>query len=88
MLSCGAALNDCEVALAALGWQSKVDRVPNPAEPGHLASIELQRRTPAEVDVALAAAIPRRRTDRRYFSSWPVPPGDVALMSFPVGPGR
>ena len=37
------------------------------------------RRT--EVDVALAAAIPRRRTDRRHYSSWPVPQGDVALMA-------
>jgi nitroreductase len=81
MLSCGAALNHCVVALAALGWQSKTHRFPNPADPAHLASIELQRRTPAELDVALAAAIPRRRTDRRYFSSWPVPPGDIALMS-------
>jgi nitroreductase len=80
MLSCGAALNHCVTALAALGWQSKVHRFPNPADPQHLASIELQRRTPAELDVALAAAIPRRRTDRRYFSSWSVPPGDIALM--------
>lgn len=30
--------------------------------------------------IALAAAIPRRRTDRRHFSSWPVSLGDVALM--------
>lgn len=81
MLSCGAALNHCVVALAALGWQSKVHRFPNPADPSHLASIELHRRAPAEVDVALAAAIPRRRTDRRYFGSWPVPTGDIALMS-------
>jgi nitroreductase len=81
MLSCGAALNHCVIALAALGWQSKVHRFPNPADPQHLASIELQRRTPAELDVALAAAIPRRRTDRRHFSHWPVPPGDIALMA-------
>lgn len=81
MLSCGAALNHCVVALGALGWQPKVHRFPNPAEPSHLASIELQRRTPAELDVGLAAAIPRRRTDRRCFSSWPVPAGAIALMA-------
>lgn len=80
MLSCGAALNHCAIALAALGWQSKIHRFPNPADPLHLAAIELQSHTPAEIDVALAAAIPRRRTDRRHFSSWPVPPGDIALM--------
>ena len=80
MLSCGASLNHCIIALAALGWQSTVHRFPNPADSDHLAAIELQRREPAELDIALAAAIPRRRTDRRIFSSWPVPPGDIALM--------
>lgn len=81
MLSCGAALNHCVIALAALGWHSKIHRFPNPSDPQHLASIELQRRTPAELDIALAAAIPKRRTDRRHFSSWPVPAGDIALMA-------
>jgi nitroreductase len=81
MLSCGAALNYCVIALAALGWHSKIHRFPNPSDPQHLASIELHRRTPAELDIALAAAIPKRRTDRRHFSSWPVPAGDIALMA-------
>ncbi|MBJ7338116.1 nitroreductase family protein [Mycolicibacterium sp.] len=80
IISCGAALNHCSLALAALGWQSKIHRFPNAAEPYHLASIEVQQWVPGEVDVALAAAIPRRRTDRRRYSSWPVPHGDVALM--------
>src|SRR5262245_5059464 len=80
MLSCGAALNHCVVAFAALGWQSKVHRFPNPSDPHHVAAIELHRYPANEVDVALAAAIPRRRTDRRFFSSWPVPQGDIALM--------
>jgi nitroreductase len=80
MLSCGVALNHCVIALAALGWKPKIHRFPNPDDPYHLAAIELHRRAPAEFDVALAAAIPRRRTDRRHFSSWPVPPGDIALM--------
>lgn len=80
MLSCGAVLNHCVVALAALGWQSRVHRFPDPAAPEHLAVLELHRYPAAEVDVTLAAAIPRRRTDRRYYSSWPVPRGDIALM--------
>lgn len=80
MLSCGASLNHCVIALAALGWQPKVQRFPNPVDPHHLAAIELTRRGPAELDIALAAAIPRRRTDRRIYSSWPVPRGDIALM--------
>lgn len=80
MLSCGAVLNHCVVALAALGWQSKVHRFPNPAEPDHLAAVELYRYPAAELDITLAAAIPRRRTDRRHYSAWPVPRGDIALM--------
>ncbi|MDT7765378.1 MAG: hypothetical protein QOC63_4798, partial [Mycobacterium sp.] len=33
MVSCGAALNHCTVALAALGWPAKVHHMPNPADP-------------------------------------------------------
>ena len=81
ILSCGAALNHCVVALAAVGWQAKVTRLPNPADPNHLATIELSRSTADSLDTALAAAIPRRRTDRRHYSSWTVPVGDIALMA-------
>ncbi|OBH60319.1 nitroreductase family protein [Mycobacterium sp. E2479] len=81
ILSCGAALNHCAVAFAAVGWQTKVTRLPNPNDPSHLAAIELSRSTADPVDIALAAAIPRRRTDRRYYNSWAVPVGDIALMA-------
>lgn len=37
--------------------------------------------SPDQVDIGLAAAIPRRRTDRRAYSWWPVAPGDIALMA-------
>lgn len=80
MLSCGAALNHCQVAFAALGWQSKVHRLPNPEEPQHLAVVELHRYPATEMDISMAAAIPRRRTDRRIYSSWSVPQREVALM--------
>jgi nitroreductase len=81
VLSCGAALHHCVVALAALGWRARVTRLPNPAEPRHLAAIEVSRSTADPVDIALAAAIPRRRTDRRHYSHWPVQVGDIALMA-------
>jgi hypothetical protein len=80
ILSCGIALHHCVVALSALGWQSKVHRLPNPDEPDHLASVEVYRHPPSEVDITLAAAIPRRRTDRRHYSSWSVPANYIALM--------
>ena len=81
LVSCGVALQHFTVALAALGWHSHVHRFPNPADPEHLAAVEIGSPGTSEQDIALAAAIPRRRTDRRWFSSWPVAPGDVALMA-------
>lgn len=81
ILSCGAALNHCVIAFAAVGWRAKVARLPNPADPNHLAAIELSRASADALDIALAAAIPRRRTDRRYYSSWSVPVGDIAVMA-------
>ena len=73
LISCGAALDHLLVALASLGRGARVRRIPNPAQPGHLATVELLPHAATEADGALAAAIPRRRTDRRRFSSWPVP---------------
>ncbi|MDT5146983.1 MAG: hypothetical protein QOC58_1628 [Mycobacterium sp.] len=81
ILSCGAALHHCIVAFAAVGWRSKVTRLPNPANPDHLATIELSPYPADAVDIALAAAIPRRRTDRRCYSHWPVPVADIAVMA-------
>lgn len=80
MLSCGAALHHCIVAFAALGWQSRVRRFPDPDDDLCLASIQLRPQPAAELDITLAAAIPRRRTDRRHFSDWPVGHGDISLM--------
>ena len=81
LLSCGVALQHFTVALSALGWESEVRRFPNPAKPDHLASITIAGPRFSESDIGLAAAIPRRRTDRRWYSSWPVPGGDIALMA-------
>jgi hypothetical protein len=80
ILSCGAVLNHCVVALAALGWRAKVQRLPNHGDINHLAVLQLSSAPVAQLDVTLAAAIPRRRTDRRDCSAWPVPAGDIALM--------
>lgn len=81
IVSCGAALNHCAIAFAAVGWQTKINRLPNPDDPSHLAAIELSRSAADTVDIALAAAIPRRRTDRRHYNSWTVPIADIALMA-------
>ncbi|MCP2292534.1 Acg family FMN-binding oxidoreductase [Nocardia amikacinitolerans] len=81
LLSCGAALHHARIAFAALGWSPIVHRIPNDADPDHLAAIELIRHRPTPLDIALAAAIPARRTDRRHYSSQPIPPGYLGLVS-------
>lgn len=81
IISCGVALHHCVVALASMGWRAKVNRLPDPDNPRHLATIEVQAQDADHADIALAAAIPRRRTDRRVYSSWPVAGGDVAQMA-------
>lgn len=73
LMSCGAALHHARVALAALGWAGTVHRLPNPAYPDHLAAIELHPREPSLEVLAMATAIPHRRSDRRRYASWPVP---------------
>jgi hypothetical protein len=60
----GAALHHCVIALAAVGWRAQVRRVPNPAEP----------------DIALSAAVQRRRTDRRRYSDQPVPAVTISAI--------
>ena len=80
ILSCGAALHHCTVALASMGWNSRVQRFPDPVDPNHMATIAVSPQVPGELEVLLAGAIGRRRTDRRTYSSWPVPWGNIALM--------
>lgn len=61
LLSCGAALHHLRVALAALGWETVVHRIPNEHDLDHLAAVEPHPRVPTEQDVALAGTITRRR---------------------------
>ena len=72
-ISCGAALHHLRIALLAAGWASTVRRLPDPAHPEHLAVIEPSPAQPRPDDLALARAIEFRRSDRRLFSTWPVP---------------
>lgn len=81
IISCGAALHHCVVGLAVEDWGSRVHRFPDPADTNHVAAIELYPSPATSFDFVLAAAIPRRRTDRRVYSCWPVPAADIALMA-------
>jgi nitroreductase len=73
LLSCGAALHHARVALAAAGWAATVERLPELGRPELLARIRLGSAAPPDPDAErMAAAIPRRRTDRRAFGERPV----------------
>ncbi|MGY1633491.1 Acg family FMN-binding oxidoreductase [Geodermatophilus sp. SYSU D01186] len=73
-ISCGAALHHLRVALLAAGLGARVHRLPDPAHPDHLAAVETTAPArPTPDDLALARAIEIRRSDRRVFSTWPVP---------------
>lgn len=77
-ISCGAALLHARLAAAAAGLSATVTLLPDPAEPTHLADLQLHAAPPAQPDSAdaadrdLAAAIPARHTSREPFSDEPI----------------
>ncbi|GGL19282.1 Acg family FMN-binding oxidoreductase [Mangrovihabitans endophyticus] len=85
MLALGAALHHAEVTVRSSGWRTAVDRFPEAiaaqaaatqaAEPDEpVARLRIAGFTPADPRAReLAAAIVRRRTDRRAFDGRPVP---------------
>jgi len=73
-ISCGAALHHLRVAAAGLGRAIDVTRLPHVGDPDLLAVVELGRALPVRpADTELLDALERRVTDRRRFTSWPVP---------------
>ena len=74
MISCGAALHHAVVAAAGLGRSASVSRFPDPEEADLLARIRLgEEIAVTRQATGLMDAISSRRTDRRRFTSWPVP---------------
>ena len=70
IISCGAVLDHFRVAMAADGWESSVEEFPNPNNLDHLASIDfVSAHYVAVARRDRAAAILRRRTDRRPFGA-------------------
>lgn len=74
-LSCGAVLDHLRVAMAAAGWDGATERLPDPAEPDHLATLRfVPTEAVTEEQRQRAAAILRRHTDRLPFdppAAWP-----------------
>ena len=92
VIGCGATLDHLRTALAAAGWDVRVQRFPYPNDVAHLATVELSRAAAISVaQLRRADAILRRRTDRLPLlapPNWPaiesrlraaVPAGTVRL---------
>jgi len=75
VISCGTALHHALVAAAAQGAATTVEHQPEGADSDLLARIEVGRTDipPTAEALARLAAVAARRTDRRRFTSWPVP---------------
>ena len=87
-ISCGAALHQGVVAAEALGWPATVDRLPEGDPPGPLATLRLHRGPQPDDAQHRLELLEERRTDRRRFTSWPVPVErlrSLAALSLPFG---
>ena len=80
-ISCGAALHHFIVASGALGAISTVELTPVSAEPDLLATIRLSPGRAAADAAESLEVLARRRTDRRRFTSWPVPESRLAHLT-------
>jgi hypothetical protein len=73
LISCGCALQNARVAIAAAGFEPVVERLPERAKPNLLARLFVGAPRPAGRSAALDLAIDRRRTNRRAFVDEPIP---------------
>lgn len=80
-ISCGAALHHAQVAAGALGWAVEVARPLDRDRPDLLARLDLVPATvPAAAEETLDA-LENRCTDRRRFTSWPIPEERLAHLA-------
>ncbi|MDI6912163.1 nitroreductase family protein [Nocardioides sp.] len=84
-ISCGAALHEATVAAQAYGWPAEITRLPDPRDPDHLATLHLRRGNQLPRALQDLEALQERRTDRRRFTSWPIPPERLARLAASVG---
>ena len=80
-LSCGAALHHGFVAAQALGLTAAVDRMPTSDDENLLARISLSSGTRSDQALESLQALEERCTDRRRFTSWPVPDSRLAHLA-------
>lgn len=80
-ISCGAALHHLVVAAQALGATATVDLCPSREREDLLARVHLRSGRPSADAREWLDAIDRRCTDRRRFTSWPVPDTRLARLA-------
>ena len=69
LISCGAVLDHLHVVMAGAGWQTFVDRLPDPNHLNHLATVGFSRAAfVTDGARSRAEAVMRRRTDRLPFA--------------------
>jgi hypothetical protein len=86
VVSCGVAVQFAVVGLAALGFDTEVDVLPDPADPDHLATVRVTgRHEPTDEERERAAAIAQRHTDRSPFRNEPLPTGLVDRLQAELG---
>jgi len=84
-LSCGAALHHARTVLAAEGWRVTVARMPDAADPDHLAHVRVDAPAPADRQaVRHVRTIPLRHTNRRPVVGAPVGPEDLRAITAAV----
>ncbi len=85
VLSCGTALHHARTALAAEGHTTRTMRLPDPADPSHLARVEVIERGPVTAEaVRLVQTIRVRHTDRRPVTGPPLSPDELDAIAAAV----
>jgi nitroreductase len=80
-LSCGAALHHTSVAAEALGLTAAIELTPMSQDRDLLARIKLATSIPTPAALISLQALKERCTDRRRFTSWPVPDSRLAHLA-------
>ena len=80
-ISCGAALHHGFVAAQALSLTPTIELMPSPEDQDHLARLTLAPGVPTDDARDFLQALETRRTDRRRFTSWPIPDARLAQLA-------